>query len=68
MAVPRVGDEVLYLSDDRWVSAEVTVSRENGALTLLHDDGSSLAQHGAHIHGWLTYEEAAQYARQHAPA
>jgi hypothetical protein len=66
--VPGVGDEVLYHADDRWYSAEVTVSRPNGNLTLLCEDGSILAQHGAHIHGWLTYAEAAEYHREHAPA
>ncbi len=67
-AVPQVGDEVLYHADERWLSAEVVVTRSNGNLTLMHDEGSSLAQHGAHIHGWLTYAEAAQYAKDHASA
>ena len=65
---PAVGDEVLYHSDERWIPATVEVSRPNGNLTLIHSDGSSLAQHGAHIHGWMTYDEAAQYHRERASA
>jgi hypothetical protein len=68
MAIPKVGDEVLYHADDRWYAADVTVSRPSGTLTLLYEEGSLIAQHGAHIHGWLTYEEAAQYAQDHAMA
>jgi hypothetical protein len=68
VTMPAVGDEVLYHSDDRWVPAEVTASRTNGNLMLLHEDGTAVAQHGAHIHGWLTYAEAVEYHREHASA
>lgn len=68
MTVPEVGDEVLYHSDDRWIMAEVVVTRPNGNLTLMTEEGSSLAQHGAHVHGWMTYDEIAQYTRERASA
>lgn len=64
----RIGDEVLFHSDDRWLPATVEKIRPHDVLTLNHDDGVSVANHGAHIHGWLTYAEAAKYARDHATA
>jgi hypothetical protein len=64
-----VGDEVLFHTDDRWIHAEVVIAwTDRESLTLLHAEGSTVATHGAHIHGWLTYEEAAQYAKDHAAA
>jgi hypothetical protein len=66
--MPGVGDEVLYHDDNRWIPAEVTVSRDNGNLTLMYETGGVVAQHGAHIHGWLTYVEAAEYHKERASA
>lgn len=67
--MPAVGDEVLYHSETRWLHAEVmSVDIDSALVVLLHEEGTSHAMHGAHIHGWLTYDEAARYHTEHASA
>jgi hypothetical protein len=60
---PGVGDEVLYLTDGHWYSAEVVAIHRSGRLSLLYNPGTECicrqSAHGAHERGWLTYLEAA---------
>jgi hypothetical protein len=64
----QIGEEVLFHGQQKWIKAEVAATWASDNVTLVHEEGSTVAQHGAHIHGWLTYEEAAQYAREHPAA
>ncbi len=66
--IAAIGDEVLFHAGEKWIHAEVVATWAADNVTLVHDEGSTVSQHGAHIHGWMTYEEAAQYAKDHAPA
>jgi delta-aminolevulinic acid dehydratase/porphobilinogen synthase len=64
----EIGDEVLFHGHGGWIKAEVVDVRNADTVTVIHEQGSTVAQHGAHIEGWLTYAEAAQYARDHSSA
>ncbi len=66
--MPEPGDEVLFHAHTHWIKANVVDVRNEDTITVVHEEGSTVSQHGAHIHGWMTYEEAAQYARDHSPA
>ncbi len=59
--IATIGDEVLFHAQTHWIKAEVIATWAADNVTLVHEEGSTVASHGAHIHGWLTYGEAAQY-------
>ncbi len=59
--IVSIGDEVLFHAQTHWIRAEVTATWAKDNVTLLHEEGTTVSAHGAHVHGWLTYEEAAQY-------
>lgn len=61
------GDEILFHHvSGRWLSAEVLAVTSPGVLSILFDYQVPTAArgvtHGAHLTGWLTYEEAASGA------
>lgn len=59
-----LGDEVVYQVDqDQWIPAEIVgITADELVLScrLGHVQITQRSTHGPHLHGWLTYNQAAK--------
>lgn len=59
-----LGDEVVYHADtDKWVVAEIVGITADELVLSCHFGNQQVTQratHGSHLHGWLTYHQAAK--------
>lgn len=70
--IPTVGEEVLYHSYGKWISAEISAVLPDGDIMLHYVTTDEMvrqrSKHGRHLYGWVTYEEAAAGATREVTA